>query len=67
MLHEAGQDNWRCRMTVEVAEEASQIKFRSISNSFDDFDRCIYTWCVMNGCSRDVTAPSATRNDLKYY
>lgn len=50
-LNSGQADNLRGRSIVEVQEEANRVKLGGQFASFDEFDRCVDSWCVMNGCN----------------
>lgn len=50
-LHSATTDNLRGCSPVEVSQEAARIKLGSTFSCFEEFDRCLDSWCVLNGRS----------------
>lgn len=50
-LHSAIIDHLCGRSLIEVAHKVARIKFGSTFLCFEGFDRCLDSWCVLNGRS----------------
>lgn len=50
-LHLGTSENLWGRSPTEVDDEVAIIKFGSTFDEFDEFDRCLDSWCILNGKS----------------